>query len=629
MANEVFEGLTKDERTALVKAIQLKQKREKHKKTKLSGTEKKEQIKRWTTFYRRNLDIYAEERLKIRLKPFQTIMLHLMGVSQVFFAICSRGLSKTFTVGLFAVCKCLLYPYTWVVITASSLDQGGKMVREKIRMELCGKLSPVLKWMYESGLIKITISRDNVKVEFWNGSYIQVLPPEETARGNRASILIFEECRLLKKHDIDSIFNPMMQPRQAQYLNLPLYQYADGTVKPQYIEEGISIYITSARYKIEWFWAMFKQCVVDMYCNSRVPYNVFAGDIFMAIKYGLKTRGDWSKIQATTNELDLRMEYLNEMIGEIENAYFTHQMFANCQKLSKAFYPPTSLEINMDRYKPFRVKTKNEVRILVVDFAMSNAVKGSEETDNTVIGCMSGLYHNKHIIRSLEYMETVGGGESEKTNQRIHELFWDYHADYIILDQRSGGEVYYNNLTKPFKHPQRSAEFWDSHGFSVSREDNIHFLKDSKVQDLIQRTVDKESINCVIPVIASPDFNSRMWQNLALTMRDNKLKLLVDDIEYKQQVETTQKYLQADSEERMRMLLPFVQTTFLVNEGINLKQKWTEGKLKLFEPRSGTKDRMVALCYGNEFFNTLENKLSKRDEEDDFSEDSWADLMVV
>ena len=256
--NEIFEGLTQDGRTALFQAIQTKQIREAGHKKKISAQEHKAQVKKWTTFYRRNIEIYAQERLKIRLKPFQAVMLHLMGASQVFFAICSRGLSKTFTVGLFAVIKCLLYPYTQVVITASSLDQGGKMVREKIRMELCDKLSPVLKWMYQEKLITITISKDNVKVEFWNKSFIQVLPPEETSRGARASILIYEECRLLKKNSIDSIFNPMMQPRQAQYLTLPFYQYADGTVKPEYLEEGISIYITSARYKVEWFWTMFK-----------------------------------------------------------------------------------------------------------------------------------------------------------------------------------------------------------------------------------------------------------------------------------------------------------------------------------------------------------------------------------
>ena len=67
----------------------------------LSAEDKKENIVKWTTFYRRNMNIYAERRLGIRLYPFQHVMIYLMSISQTFFAICTRGLSKSFIVGLF------------------------------------------------------------------------------------------------------------------------------------------------------------------------------------------------------------------------------------------------------------------------------------------------------------------------------------------------------------------------------------------------------------------------------------------------------------------------------------------------------------------------------------------------
>ena len=74
-----------------------------------------------------------------------------MGVSQVFFAMCSRGLAKTFDVALYGMCKCLLFPYSEVVLTATTIKQAEKMVREKMEGELCKKLSPVLKYYYEKG----------------------------------------------------------------------------------------------------------------------------------------------------------------------------------------------------------------------------------------------------------------------------------------------------------------------------------------------------------------------------------------------------------------------------------------------------------------------------------------------
>ena len=73
----------------------------------------------WITLFRRNWHIYVDMVLGIKLRPFQMIMIYLMGISNVFFAICSRGLSKSFMAGLGAICKMNLYPYSEIVITSS------------------------------------------------------------------------------------------------------------------------------------------------------------------------------------------------------------------------------------------------------------------------------------------------------------------------------------------------------------------------------------------------------------------------------------------------------------------------------------------------------------------------------
>lgn len=70
--------------------IMERKKRQKHKR-KLTKEERKRQIRDWCTFYRRNWNIYATDRLGINLKPFQEIMLYLLGISNVFFMQCGRG----------------------------------------------------------------------------------------------------------------------------------------------------------------------------------------------------------------------------------------------------------------------------------------------------------------------------------------------------------------------------------------------------------------------------------------------------------------------------------------------------------------------------------------------------------
>ena len=608
----------------LNKVIQLKRNTEKSAKRKLTKEERDIQIKKWTTFYRRNIDIYAEERLRIKLRPFQRIMLHMMGISQVWFGICSRASSKTFIVALFCVCMCLLLPYTEAIITASTIDQGRKMVEQKIKNELVRKLSPILKYLYEQGKIKIKTSKDEVEVEFFNGSTIKVLPAMDSSRGARATILVYEECRLLKKGDVDSIFEPMLHPRQSIFL-----QKEEYSSDKDYYEEGISIYITSARYKAEWYWRLFKSVVIESFTNRKVPYNFFAADIFVSLKYGLKTWGEWNKIKKTANPLDMRAEYLNEVIGEAADAFFPFELLKKCQRLHKAFRPPTDVEVVNGTALANREKKSNETRILAIDFAFSTTTNKYEANDNTVIECISGFYDKGEMICNLDYLETLSGGNSELTQRRIRELFYDYKADYIVLDARSGGEMYLTQLSKPYIHPSRDREQWDSSGFTVVSDMTMHFLTEAKINEIASRKVDPQAKAVIIPVQGSRDFNDMMWRTLHSAMVDNKIRLLIDDVEFDNELVKRKDYLKMTNNDRMREKLPFVQTEFLVQEAISLRQEIREGKIKLKEPRSFTKDRIVTLAYGNMFFNMLENKLSKQDQVEDFDESAWKNIMLV
>ena len=91
----------------LEELIRQKRQRQQKKRT-LTKDERKRQVRDWCTFYRRNWNIYARDRLGINLKPFQEIMLYLLGISNVFFMMCGRGQSKTFMAALAAFIKCLL-----------------------------------------------------------------------------------------------------------------------------------------------------------------------------------------------------------------------------------------------------------------------------------------------------------------------------------------------------------------------------------------------------------------------------------------------------------------------------------------------------------------------------------------
>ena len=137
----------------------------------------------------------------------------------------------------------------------------------------------------------------------------------------------------MKKGMIDSIFENMAQPRMARFRTFPEYS------GEEYQEETQTIYITSNRTRNEWFFTLFKNLFVGYFKDRLSKSKVFAVDIFVAIKYGLKTKRWYLAQKRKMNELDFRMEVLNEALGEVEDAYFTYDMFKKNQVVRKAFMP--------------------------------------------------------------------------------------------------------------------------------------------------------------------------------------------------------------------------------------------------------------------------------------------------
>ena len=189
---------------------------------------------------------------------------------------------------------------------------------------------------------------------------------------------------------------------------------------------------------------------------------------------------------------------------------------------------------------------------------------------------------------------------------------------------RNGGEVMYNDLTKPRKHPQRSENEWNEHGFTVSNNLKYHTVTQQKIEDLISRTIDPQAIPCLIPMQGTTELNSNMWLDLQKKLRDGEIDLLIEDIEFEQQMEDVKEYYSATDEERMNIKLPYIMTEALINEAINLSQEWREGKVKLTEPRTGTKDIIVSFAYGNYVSSLIINDLEKQDNNDEIDLDEWS-----
>lgn len=575
-------------------------------------SEKKEKTTiEWCTLFRYNWDIYAEFFLGITLKPYQRAALHEIGVSDSFFWRAGRNGAKSFVTGLAGLIKILLYPNCFVVITASTVDQANKIVSEKIEREIIKKLSPYLLYLYENDWIKITKPTDGYKIEnTLNNSVLTVLAPVESARGTRSNFTIYDEVAVMKKSAIDEIFEGMLYPRQPLYLN----KYPEYANNPRWLEESKSVYLTSSKFKYQWWYKEWKNCVKGYYTDKVTRYNVFASDYFDNIDNGLKTWGDFKRAKARMNDMAFRMEMLNEAIGETEDAFFTLKSFKENQVLEKCFRPPTLSQLYTQQDLGNPQKQEDEIRLIISDFAFANTTS-REKNDNTIIVFMSLHWKGNRFERRLDYIEGFPASDSLGAADRIRGLIWDYDADYYILDLRNGGEVLFNYLTIPKENLERGVN-WDCRGLGLA--DKYQVVPQGKIEDLRNRTVDKNYKPCIIPMIGTSELNSIMWVELKKQLSCNNIKFLVSMQDRQTILEDNGEYFNLTSDELANELVPYGQTDELIREAINLKAEFKNDKVKLVEPRSGTKDRAVVLSYGNYIASLIENEWNKQAQTEEF-----------
>ncbi len=583
----------------------------------------KENVKKWTAYYRRNFDLFAEEVLGIKLYDVQKMKVHMMGISDTYFDISTRGSAKSFLVGIGAICKFCLYPYSEIVITSSTISQASKLVEKKIRDEIIKKLSPYLLYLYSHEYILIyksnTESGGYTIENKLNGSTIIVLPCLESSRGARATMLIFEEARLLKKTIVDSVFLPMLHTRPAKFLLDKQYQ----TKRWLNQDKGQSIYITSARFRYEWFFKEFKNTITGYYLSKHEKYVPFAEDIFAAIEEGSRTWADYRKNKKAMSVLDFRAEILNEMIGESDSSFFSYKEFNENRIMNQAFIPPKPLDVFLGSELGNQKPEDTEIRLIGIDYAFANSTGGTKN-DATQIMCMSLHWKNRHFERHIDYIEGHEASDSIGANNRFRELCWDFSMGsefYGICDLRSGGETLFNRMTMPWKNPEREG-FWDERGFGLANNPRLHVATDAKLADLRNRTVDSEAVSCIIPIIGSSELNSSCWVSLKKNLELNNIKFLISPEDKQTELEDNGRYYRMTSEELADVLYPHYMTENLIQEAVGLNSEIKENRIRLHEVGTNTKDLIVLLSYLSYIADKLENEYNKYFYEEEHTDDN-------
>ena len=545
----------------------------------------------WGSYYRYNPDKFAEDYLHLKLKRFQKLLLVMMFWSTTFVLIACRGLGKTYLSAIYCVVRCILYPGTKVCIASGTRGQAINVL-EKIMYEL-KPASPELCAEIDDKQSKI--NGTNAQIVFFNTSVIKVVTANDNARGNRCHVLLLDEYRLISKDTIDTVLRKFLTLRR-----MPRYEaLTEEERKAEYAKEkNLTMYLSSAYFKDHWSYTKCIDTLKAMVDPNRRQF-VCGFPYQLSISEGLldpETVAD-EMAESDFSDIKFSMEMAAEFYGSAEGAFFDFDSISRNRRIK---YPmlPDRISSKLGNSQNVRIppKQNGEIRIISADIALMSSKKNNNDATaifvNQLIQSKAGRYSS-----NIVYADACEGLRTDDQALMVRKLFDEFACDYIVLDANGIGLGVYDCLARDIVDTE-TGEIYPA-------------LSCCNNQEMAARAP-MGAPKVIYAIKASAQFNSDCAFLLREGFRSGRIRLLVNEYDAEEILGSLRGYSSLNPPEQMAIKLPYIHTTLLIDELVNLQHEESGGKVKIFEKSGMRKDRYSSLSYNYYVATQLENKMAKR-----------------
>jgi hypothetical protein len=127
-------------------------------------------------------------------------------------------------------------------------------------------------------------------------------------------------------------------------------------------------------------------------------------------------------------------------------------------------------------------------------------------------------------------------------------------------------------------------------------------MNDKVLED---RCSDADAPRVIYSIKGSSVLNDQCARKTKDEIMKGHVEFLVNHNDAKLFLKDIKGYDQLSAEDKAKLEFPYIQTTSLINEMVNLSNVGVDNVIKLKEPRSGRKDRYSAFSYGIYFTGVL------------------------
>ena len=435
-----------------------------------------------------------------------------------------------------------------------------------------------------------SVGANKAVIEFANGSWIRVVTASDSGRGARANILVCDEFRMVDLDTINTVLRRFLTaPRQPNYLNNPKYAHL--------LERNKEIYMSSAWMKSHWSFEKAKAYTVNMLDETK-KYFICGLPYQISIKEGLLSR---EQIQDEMSEADFdTLKFQTEMeclwYGDTDGAFFTFDDISSRRRLKTAIYP-TSL-IGNSRNLKIPDLVPNERRILSVDIALMASKKQNNDASAIIINSAIPT-NNNNYTSNIIYMENHEGLTTDELALVVRRLYDMYKCTDLVVDTNGIGLSVFDMLIQDIVDPTTG--------------DLYHALSCCNDKVMAERCKVDNAPKVIWSIKASASFNNEICTLLRSGFQNGKINLLISEFEAEEVLKDKIKgFAKMPAYEQMQYKLPYIQTTLLVYELINLEYEIKGTNVKITEKSGMRKDRYSSLAYNYWVQCQLEREMLKK-----------------
>jgi len=531
--------------------------------------------KEYVRFWRDYPDLFIDFLSKgtnFHMFYYQRVFLRAAARHKYFYSVFPRGYSKSFLVVMICMIRCVLYAGLKVFTTSPGKAQASAIIKEKVD-EICTMI-PAFAREIDRGKGKTIETKDYCQYIFKNGSYFDNIAAVEKSRGKRRHAMVGEECAGIDGKILSEVLMPILNIAR----NLPNGEHYDEEVTNK-----SQIMITTAGYRNTFAYDKLIQTLVWTIVKPNEAL-VMGGTWRIPVLMGLHSKSfiEDLKSDGTYNEASFNREYESYWTGTAEDSFFNYELFEKHRSLAIA------------EYEALSTPSKNSYYIISVDVGR----KGCES-----VACVFRVSPSPKgaALKSLVNIFTYQDEHFETQAINLKRIFIKFKARRIIIDGNGLGAGLIDYMVQSQIDPD-TEELLPPFGID---NDTEGFYNKFKTPDCIK--------DAIYIIKANSTINTEAHSNAQTQISSGKVKFLKDDREAKLRLLSTKKGEKMTPEERERYLIPYVNTSILRDEMMNLKQE-NEGINIILKQinKSIPKDKFSSFEYGLYYIRITEDIKKKK-----------------